>query len=326
MKAIRIKNFGVHSELEWTKTELIKPARDEVSIRIHATAVNRADLLQRRGLYPPPEGASDILGLECSGEIAETGSEVANWRVGDRVCALLTGGGYAEYVNVHQGMLLPLSPSLSYAEAACIPEAYYTAYLNLIDLGKLKSRETCLIHSGGSGVGSAAIQLSKMIGANVITTAGTPEKIKKCIELGADEAYDHTEENFMKKIKFKNPTYGIDLILDTVGGKYLAGNIELLGYRGRLILIGLLGGAKSELNLDQVLSKNILIKGSTLRNKPLEEKITLTQKIRSEVLPHLEAGQLKVIMDSVWPVTSANDAHRYLSENKNFGKIVLTVV
>lgn len=326
MKAIKIRNFGFQSELEWTETGLVRPGPEEVSIRIHATAVNRADLLQRRGLYPPPEGASDILGLECAGEIAETGSYVTKWKSGDRVCALLAGGGYAEYVNVPQEMLLPVPKNLTFTEAACIPEAYYTAYLNLIDIGKLKRDETCIIHSGGSGIGTAAIQLAKTIGANVITTTGTSEKNGKCIELGADYAFDHTDENFFKKIRTMIQPPGIDLILDTVGAQYMTENISLLGYRGRLILIGLLGGSKSALDLGQVLTKNILIAGSTLRNKPLQEKKILTKKIRSEVLPHFETGHLKPVMDSVWPITNVQDAHQRMAENRNFGKIVLSVI
>jgi putative PIG3 family NAD(P)H quinone oxidoreductase len=325
MKATKIRNFGIQSELEWTETADVRPNPDEVSIRIHATAVNRADLLQRRGLYPPPEGASEILGLECSGEIIETGRDVNNWEIGDRVCALLAGGGYAEYVTVSYNMLLSVPKNMSFAESACIPEAFYTAYLNLIDIGKLKAGESCIIHSGGSGVGTAAIQLAKMKGATVIATAGTPEKIRKCLELGADEVYNHADEDFMKKIK-SNARPGIDLILDTVGAKYLNENINLLSYRGRLILIGLLGGTKSELDLGQVLTKNILIVGSTLRNQSLQEKIILTQKIRSEVMPFFETGQLKVVMDSVWPITKAHEAHQRMSENKNFGKLVLSVV
>lgn len=325
MKAIVIRNQGKNSQLEWTEFPMVKQDSEEVIVKIHATAVNRADLLQRRGLYPPPQGASDILGLECAGEIVERGLSASNFKVGDRVCALLSGGGYAEYVNIHQDMLLPIPENLSYEESAAFPESFYTAYLNLFELGRLEKREFCLIHSGASGVGVAAIQLAKISGAKVITTAGSSEKISKCLDLGADHAFNYKKERFAEKIRQLDNFEGIDLILDTVGAKFASDNIDILSYRGRMIIIGLLGGSASELDLGLVLRKNILIQGSTLRNRPLTEKVKLTRKMKSYIMPLLEKGSLKTIVDSVFPVQQVNEAHRRMSENKNFGKIVLTI-
>ena len=307
MNAIIIKNAGKSSYLEWTEVPMVKRKAGEVIVKVRSTAVNRADLLQRRGLYPPPDGESEIMGLECAGEIVETGLEVTNCNVGDRVCALLAGGGYADYINIHQDMILPIPSNLSFDEAAAIPEAYYTAFLNLFDMGELKPNEICLIYSGGSGVGTAAIQIAKFAKATVLTTAGSPDQ-------------------FINKIKQLTKVTGVDLILDTVGAKYSAKSIDLLGYRGRLILIGLLSGSIAEVDLGQVLKKNILIRGSTLRNRSIQEKTILTQKIKSFVLPLFEDGVLKPVIDSVYPIQLIEDAHQHMLANKNYGKIVISVV
>ncbi|MBL7960654.1 NAD(P)H-quinone oxidoreductase [bacterium] len=326
MNAIIIKNAGKSSYLEWTEVPMVKRKAGEVIVKVRSTAVNRADLLQRRGLYPPPDGESEIMGLECAGEIVETGLEVTNCNVGDRVCALLAGGGYADYINIHQDMILPIPSNLSFDEAAAIPEAYYTAFLNLFDMGKLKPNEICLIYSGGSGVGTAAIQLAKFAKSKVITIAGSREKMRRCIELGADHVFNYKEDQFINKIKQLTKVTGVDLILDTVGAKYSAKSIDLLGYRGRLILIGVLSGSIAEVDLGQVLKKNILIRGSTLRNRSIQEKIILTQKIKSFVLPLFEDGVLKPVIDSVYPIQLIEDAHQHMLANKNFGKIVISVV
>ncbi|KAB2879883.1 NAD(P)H-quinone oxidoreductase [bacterium] len=320
-----IKDAGKSSSLEWTEVPMVRRKAGEVIVKVRSTAVNRADLLQRRGLYPSPDGESEIIGLECAGEIVETGPEVTNCKVGDRVCALLAGGGYADYINIHQDMILPIPTNLSFDEAAAIPEAFYTAYLNLFDLGELKPGETCLIYSGGSGVGTAAIQIAKFAKATVLTTAGSPEKMRRCIELGADHVFDYKEDQLISKIKQLTKVTGVDLILDTVGAKYSANNIDLLGYRGRLILIGLLSGSVAAVDLSQVLKKNILIRGSTLRNRPIREKIILTQQIKSFVLPLFEDGVLKPVIDSVYPIQQIEDAHQRMLGNKNFGKIVISV-
>lgn len=325
MKALITRNPGKNSYLEWTDVPKPDPMSQEVIVKIHATAVNRADLLQRRGLYPPPEGASDILGLECAGEIVDRGAEVSEYREGDRVCALLAGGGYAEYVAVHQDMLLPVPPKLSFHEAAGIPESFYTAYLNLFEIGKLIAGEVCVIHSGGSGIGVAAIQLAKKAGAEVIATTGSSEKIKKCLEIGANHAFSYNEEPILYKIKQYTRDMGVDLVLDTIGARLLTDNISMLKYRGRIVIIGLLGGSKSEMDIGQVLIKNIFIQGSTLRNRSLKEKIILTNKIKSDVMPFFLNGKLRPIVDSVFSIHQAEEAHRRMAENKNFGKIILSI-
>ena len=326
LKAIVIKNPGKNSYLQWDDVPMVKPGSKEVVIRVHATAVNRADLLQRRGLYPPPAGASDIVGLECAGEIVETVTDTSQHRVGDRVCALLTGGGYSEYVNVHEDMVFSVPQSMTYEQAAAIPEAFVTAYLNLFDIGQLKNDEACLIHSGGSGVGTAAIQLAKYVKAMVITTAGSNEKIELCKTLGADFAFNYHEVLFAEKIEQQLPIgKGLDLILDTVGANYLSDNINLLGYRGRMIVIGHLSGSKAQLNLDHVLKKNIMIRGSTLRHLPIDDKIILIQNVRSKVMPLFEKGIIKPIVDSVFSIKQVEAAHRRIIDNKNFGKIVISM-
>ncbi len=321
MKAIVVNKDGF--SLEWKTVAPLHPEAGEVLVQIRAAGVNRADLLQRRGLYDPPPGASEILGLECSGEIAELGSDVKNWKIGDRVCALLGGGGYAEQAVIHQDMLMPVPDRLSPEESAAIPEAFGTAYLNLFLIGMLAPGETVLIHSGGSGVGTAAIQLAKNGGANIFVTTGDEKKIRLCRELGADGAVNYKEENFAEKIL--ETTRGVDIVLDTVGGKYLAGNLRLLTPKGRLILIGLLGGGQADINLTEVLTKNISVIGSTLRNKTLKEKIALTQKMITDMLPLFAKGIVKPVVDSVFPIELAEQAHRRMLENKNFGKIILKI-
>jgi putative PIG3 family NAD(P)H quinone oxidoreductase len=325
MKAIKIENTGSGSVLIWTDAQKIDPGRNEVKLRVRATAVNRADILQRRGLYPPPTGASGILGLECAGEIVEIGPEVVSWKKGDRVCALLSGGGYSEEVVIHSGMLLPIPDFFSFTEAAAIPEAFYTAFLNLFELGHLKQGEWCIIYTGGSGVGSAAIQLAKTTGANAIATAGTPEKVRKCMELGAYVTLDHNAKTFETDLNRLSKDHKIDLIFDTMGSKYASENINALGYRGRLILIGLLGGTKAQIDFGKILTKNISIVGSTLRNRSLEEKIELTRRIRLKIWPLFESRKIKPVIDSVFSILQVENAHNRMLENRNFGKIILTV-
>jgi tumor protein p53-inducible protein 3 len=315
-------NSQDHS-LEWTETTSPEADADEVLVRIRACGINRADLLQRRGLYDPPAGASEIIGLECAGEIVEVGRNVKNRKIGERVCALLSGGGYAELAAVHEDMLLTIPDRLSFEEAAAIPEAFYTAYLNLFELGGLEAGETVLVHSGGSGVGTAAILLAKSRGSKVIATAGEERKIELCRQLGADQVFHYKTENFAERIL--ETSNGVDLILDTIGGSHLSRNIESLAPKGRLVLIGLLGGGKGEINLSHVLTKNISILGSTLRSKSLQEKIMLTRKMKTEVMPLFGSGKLRPAVDSIFPVAGVEQAHQYMLANKNFGKIILNI-
>lgn len=300
-------------------------AADAVLVKINATAVNRADLLQRRGLYPPPPGESGILGLEAAGVIVEKGSGVRHWQIGERVCCLLGGGGYAEYVAVHQEMLLPLSEHLTFEQAAAIPEVFYTAFVNLFLEGALQAGESLLIHAGASGVGTAAIQLAQHAGAKVFVTAGTDEKVQRCVALGAELGINYKTEDFAERLLSATGATGVDVILDCVGGEYLQRNLLLLKPRGRLVLIGLLGGAKSEIDLTPVLRKRLRLLGSVLRSRSLAEKIAITRDFKARVWPLFKHQQIHPIIDTVFPWTEVEQAHAHLAANQNFGKVVLRV-
>jgi tumor protein p53-inducible protein 3 len=326
LKAIIVGNQGDEPQLNWTSVEEVAHGPNEVLVEIKATAVNRADLAQARGAYPPPPGVTDILGLEMAGEIAAVGEAVRGWNVGDRVCALLPGGGYAERTAVHQDMLLRLPDHWSYSEGAAIPEVWYTAFVNLVLEGSLRAGETTLIHAGGSGVGTAGIQMAAYEGASVFVTAGTEAKLSVCRELGASLAINYKEQDFLEEILAATDDQGVDLILDPVGGLYLSRNIHALKPLGRLVLIGLLGGTSSELNLGLVLGKRLRIIGSTLRVRPLEEKISITKRFHDRYWPALHTGTLRPVIDTMFSITEAQEAHRYVQNNKNIGKVILEVV
>lgn len=324
MKALRV---GADPARLFAVTEVPTPApnADSVLIAIHATAVNRADLLQRRGLYPPPPGESDIIGLEAAGVIVAKGANVKNWQIGARVFCLLGGGGYAEYVAVHQDMLLPIPAHLGFEQAAAIPEAFYTAFGNLFLEGDLKAGESLLIHAGASGVGTAAIQLARQAGAKIFLTAGSAEKIRRCLELGANAGINYKTEDFAARVAELTQQQGVDVILDCIGADYLHKNLALLRLKGRLVLIGLLSGAKSEIDLTLVLRKRLRLIGSVLRSRTLHEKIAITAAFKEKVLPLFIAQQIHPVIDSVYPLAAAGPAHEHVAANKNFGKVVLQV-
>lgn len=324
MQAIGVKNDTARS-LYWVDVPMPTLAADAVLIKIHATAVNRADLLQRRGLYPPPPGESEIIGLEAAGVIVEKGSSVRHWQIGERVCCLLGGGGYAEYVAVHQELLLPLPEHLTFEQAAAIPEVFYTAFVNLFLEGALQAGESLLIHAGASGVGTAAIQLAQHAGAKVFVTAGTDEKIQRCVALGAELGINYKAEDFAERLLSATGATGVDVILDCVGGEYLQRNLLLLKPRGRLVLIGLLGGAKSEIDLTPVLRKRLRLLGSVLRSRSLAEKIAITRDFKARVWPLFKHQQIHPIIDTVFPWTEVEQAHAHIAANQNFGKVVLRV-
>lgn len=301
-------------------------ADDELLIKVHATALNRADILQKNGKYPVPEGASPILGLEMSGTIEKMGKNVTNWRIGDRVCGLLPGGGYAEYVSLPSQLAIPIPDHMTFEEAAAIPEVFLTAYLNVFELGRLKENETVLIHAGASGVGTAAIQLVKEFGAYSIATAGTREKLDACLQLGANHVINYKEQNFQAEIEKITNRQGVDLILDFVGASYFQQNIQSLNTNGRLILIGTMGGAKiNEFNLLPLLMKRISIIGSTLRSQTIEQKIHLTNQFNQQVLPLFETKKIKPVIDSILSWNEVNEAHNRMEKNLNIGKIVLKI-
>lgn len=319
MYAVQIKENG---KLIWEKTEDPILKNGEALIEVKAVGVNRADILQRKGLYPPPKGASEILGLELSGRILELKGN-SKWQIDDNIMILVGGGAYATKAAVPIDMLLPVPSTYGYEEAAAIPESLYTSYLNLIIEGELKKNETVLIHSAAGGIGSTAIQLAKSTGAKVVATCGSEEKIKFCRSLGADFVVNYKEADFENNLKEIQPE-GFDLIFDTVGSnEYAKMHVNLLKPNGRWILIGLLGGIKAEINFADLLRKNILLKGSTLRNKPLAFKINLTNHIAKTFLPLYELGKMKSVISKVFPIQEAEAAHQYMLENKVKGKIVL---
>jgi putative PIG3 family NAD(P)H quinone oxidoreductase len=325
MHAIVVKGTPAAPLLVWERVADVDYGPDEVLVAVRATAVNRADLSQARGHYPPPPGASEILGLEMAGVITAVGDNVQDWQVGDRVCALLPGGGYAEYAAVPQGLLLRPPEDWTFAMGTAVPEVWYTAFVNLFLEGNLQPGETVLIHAGASGVGTAAIQLARAAGATVFVTAGAEEKLARCRTLGAALAVNYKEQDFLEAVLAAADGAGVDLILDPVGGSYLDRNVRALRPFGRLVNIGLLGGGPGEMNMALLLRKRLRIVGSTLRNRPLAEKIAITRQFRERFWPLLVAGELQPVIDRVFPITEAQAAHAYVLQNRNVGKVILAV-
>ena len=323
MKAIVVYPEHPHPRLTWEEVPDVSFNDNQVLVDVQATAVNRADLSQARGQYPPPPGESEILGLEMAGVIAAAGPLVTGWEVGDRVCALLAGGGYAEQVAVYPQMLLKLPDTWSFAQGAAIPEVWLTAFVNLFKEGQLEAGERVLLHAGASGVGTAAIQLAKAVEATVITTAGTPEKVQACRELGADVALNYRETDFLPAVHAATDNQGVDLILDPVGGTYLKSNLQALREGGRLVCIGLLGGREGAMDMGLVLGKSLKVIGSRLRPRSIEEEIRLTYAFRERFWPMLIQGQLRPIIDSTFPLSEAQSAHEYVRQNRNIGKVIL---
>lgn len=322
MKAILFDQPGSADVLYYGDAPDPQPTADELLIRVHATALNRADLLQRRGGYAPPPGASPILGLEVAGEVLKAAGQ---WQVGNRVMAVVTGGGYAEYAAVPADLAIAIPSPFTYDQAAAIPEAYLTAYLNLFMLGRLQAGETCLIHAGASGIGSAAIQLARAVKARVLTTAGTTEKIEFCREIGAELAVNYKEENFAERVLAATNANGVNVILDFIGANYWNDNLKSLAIGGRLMLIGYMGGTKGDLDLGQILPKSLTITGTTLRRTPLDKKIALTQAFAEFALPRFMDDTLRPVIDRVFSLKEAAEAHRYMESNANIGKIILRV-
>ena len=313
------------NDLLWKENPDPDLKEDEVLIHIKASAINRADLLQRSGNYPVPSGASPILGLECSGEIEEVGEQVDNFKKGDQVCALLAGGGYAERVSVPSGQVLKAPKGFSFEQAAALPEVYATAYFNLYMEANLAEGETALIHAGASGVGTAAIQICKVKGNPCFVTAGNKEKISRCIELGAEGGTVRTEENFVQAVNEWTNNNGVDVILDPVGANYLDDNLNSLSLEGRLVMIGLMGGAETSINLALMLMKRLRIIGSTLRNQPISTKTRIMYILGEYLWPFLESGDIKPIIDTVIPIEEVDKAHKLMESNQTFGKVILKV-
>lgn len=325
MKAIVVLTGQEGHPLAWREVEEPVYAADQVLVDVYATALNRADLMQRAGNYPPPPGASEILGLEMAGRIAALGANVSGWQVGDRVCALLAGGGYAERVNVPARMLLPVPEGWSYEQAAAMPEVFLTAFVNLFMEAGLQPGETVLIHGGASGVGTAGIQLAREAGCRVFTTAGTADKTARCTELGAELAINYKEEDFTERIRRHTNDQGVDVILDMVGADYLERNLRLLKLRGRLVLISTLSGARANIDLRLLMGRRLRLIGSVLRSRSLAEKIAIKERFMDRFWPLLENGTIRPEIDSIYPIEQAEEAHRHMAQNKNTGKIILRV-
>ncbi len=336
MYAITIPEPGGPEALTWAKVPDPVPGDGEVLIDIAATAVNRADLLQRQGFYDPPPGASPYPGLECSGRVSAVGAGVFGWAVGDEVCALLAGGGYAEKVAVPSSQLLPVPKGVDLVTAAALPEAVCTAWSNLFGVaggdfaganvftvGHLRAGETVLLHGGASGIGTMAIQLAKAVGARVLVTAGSERKLARCAELGADVGINYREQDFVAAVREATGGAGADLVLDIMGAKYLQRNVDALAVNGRLVIIGLQGGATGELNLASLLAKRAAVAATSLRPRPLAEKAAIVAAVREHVWPLFEAGVVRPVVDRVLPLTEAAAAHRVLEAGEQVGKVLL---
>ena len=325
MQVVEISEYGNADVLKIAERPIPYPSSGEVLIKVAAAGLNRADVMQRNGNYPPPPGASDLLGLEVSGTVAEVGQDVADLSVGDEVCALLAGGGYAQYCTAPASSCLPVPKSLDLVSAAAVPETYFTVWTNVFMRGKLKQGERLLIHGGTSGIGTTAIQLADAFGATVCATAGTQEKCDACIQLGADHAINYRETDFVEEVKTWTDSAGVDVILDIVGGAYVPRNLKCLAVEGRLVIIATQGGLKSEINVLPIMLKRLTVTGSTLRARSVEQKAEIAEQLRTQVWPMLDSGKLKPVIDSVYPMDQVGDAHRHLESSSHIGKVLLQI-
>ncbi|MFJ4580989.1 NAD(P)H-quinone oxidoreductase [Streptomyces echinatus] len=323
MHAITIPEPGGPEALVWDEVPDPVPGEGEVLVEVAASAVNRADILQRQGFYNPPPGASPYPGLECSGTIVALGPGVSGWAVGDQVCALLAGGGYAEKVAVPAGQLLPVPEGVGLTRAAALPEVVCTVWSNVFMVAHLRPDETLLVHGGSSGIGTMAIQLAKALGARVAVTAGTKEKLDQCAGLGADVLINYREQDFVAEIKQATGGAGADVILDNMGAKYLDRNVQALAVNGRLAIIGMQGGAKGELNIGALLNKRAAISATSLRARPLGEKAAIVAAVREHVWPLLATGQIRPVVDRELPMAEAAEAHRLVEASGHVGKVLL---
>jgi putative PIG3 family NAD(P)H quinone oxidoreductase len=322
MHAIVIREPGGPEVLEWAEVPDRELGSGEVLIDVVASAVNRADIMQRQGYYPPPPGASEVPGLECAGRIAAVGRGVTDWKVGDEVCALLSGGGYAEKVAVPAGQLLPVPRGVELHEAAALPEVACTVWSNVFGIAHLSPGEILLVHGGASGIGTFAIQLATAYGARVFTTA-SKAKHERVLAYGADRAIDYRTEDFVEVVRAESGGYGADVVLDNMGAKYLAKNVDVLARNGRLVTIGLQGGTKAELDLNALLRKCGSVTATSLRSRPVSEKAQIVAEVREHVWPLIEAGRVRPVVDRVFAMQDAAEAHRYLESGEHIGKVLL---
>ncbi|HET7385525.1 MAG TPA: NAD(P)H-quinone oxidoreductase [Nocardioidaceae bacterium] len=326
MRAVTAPEPGGPEALTVVELPDPKPGTDEVVVDVAGTAVNRADVMQRRGFYPPPPGASDVLGLECSGVISAIGSDVSGWAIGDRVCALLAGGGYAEKVAVPGGQVMPAPDGIDLVVAGSLPEVACTVWSNVFQIAGLQPDETLLVHGGTGGIGTIAIQLGHALGAQVVATAGSAEKVEVCRKLGADVAVNYKEQDFVEQVRETTgggKGAGADVILDSIGAKYLSRNVDALATEGRLVVIGLQGGAKAELDLNALLRKRGAVIATSLRSRPVAEKATICAAVVEHVWPLVADGTIRPVVHTTLPLEQAAEAHRQMDED-HIGKIVLT--
>jgi NADPH2:quinone reductase len=325
MTAISITEPGGPEVLKPVTIETPKPGEREILIRVEAAGVNRPDVLQRAGAYPPPPGASPLPGLEVAGEIVALGEGASHWKIGDKVCALTAGGGYAEYCVVHETNALPVPKGLSMTEAAGIPETFFTVWTNVFERGALKPGESLLVHGGSSGIGTTAIQIASALGSTVYTTAGSAEKCKVCGELGAARCINYRKEDFAEVMRDITNKKGVDVILDMVGGDYIQKNIKAAAMDGRIVNIAYLNGSTAEVNFVMVMMKRLTLTGSTLRARPIADKAGIASALKEKVWPLIEAGQVKPQLFKTFPLREAAAAHALMETSAHIGKIVLEV-
>ncbi|KAJ9690328.1 hypothetical protein PVL29_012797 [Vitis rotundifolia] len=323
MKAVVITTPGDPQVLQVQEVKNPEIGDDEVLIRVEAAAINQADALQRKGLHPPPKGGSPYPGLECSGIIEAVGKAVVRWKVGDQVCALLSGGGYAEKVAAPAGQVLPVPSGVSLKDAAGIPEVACTVWSTVFMMSRLSAGETFLVHGGSSGIGIFAIQIAKYIGARVFVTAGNEEKLAVCKDLGADVCINYKTEDFVARVKEETGGKGVDVILDSIGGAYFQRNIDSLNVDGRLFIIGFQGGTVAEVNLSGLLARRLTVQAAGLRNRSLENKAVIVSEVEKNVWPAITAGKVKPMVYKYFPLTEAAEAHLLMESSKHFGKILL---
>jgi putative PIG3 family NAD(P)H quinone oxidoreductase len=325
MTVVEIAAPGGPEQLKLAQRPVPRPAEGEVLVRVAAAGVNRPDVMQRQGRYPPPAGASDLPGLEIAGEIAALGEKVSGLSIGDKVTALLSGGGYAGYAVAAAPLCLPVPDRISMVEAAAIPETFFTVWTNLFDRGRCKAGDTVLIHGGTSGIGTTAIQLAAAWGARVFATAGSDDKARACERLGAARGINYRTQDFVEVMRAETGGNGVDVTLDMVAGSYVARNLEIAALEGRIVMISLIGGARAEVNLGTILTKRLTLTGSTLRSRTVAQKAEVADAVKKNIWPLLAAGRVRPIIHATFPLAEAGEAHRLMESSNHIGKIVLTI-
>jgi putative PIG3 family NAD(P)H quinone oxidoreductase len=325
MTVVEIAASGGPEQLKVNRRPVPRPGDEEVLVRVAAAGVNRPDVMQRQGRYPPPPGASDLPGLEVAGEIVELGANVSGLSIGDKITALLPGGGYATYAIAAAPLCLPVPDGITLEEAAAIPETFFTVWTNLFDRGRCKAGDVVLIHGGTSGIGTTAIQLAAAWGARVYATAGSDDKVQACQRLGAVRGINYRTEDFVEVMRAQTGGQGVDVILDMVAGSYVARNLDIAAVEGRVVVISLLGGARAEVNMGMILTKRLTLTGSTLRSRTVAQKAAVADAVRKNIWPLLSAGRVRPVIHATFPLAAASEAHRLMETSNHIGKIVLTM-